>query len=88
MTEGKIRGFRQNGVYIVKGVPYGAWTAAPNTSCRQSSLNRGRKFVTPRRRLQFVPRYRFLLLRSETQIDWLLFDYGATACEFVFSPFS
>ena len=28
-TAGKIRGFRRNGVYIFKGVPYGASTAGP-----------------------------------------------------------
>ncbi len=29
-TAGKIRGFKRNGIYIFKGVPYGASTAGPN----------------------------------------------------------
>src|SRR5260370_28177506 len=29
-TKGKIRGFKRNGIYIFKGVPYGASTAFPN----------------------------------------------------------
>jgi Carboxylesterase family len=45
-TAGKIRGFRRNGVYIFKGVPYGASTAGPRRFMPRRVPSPGAEFAT------------------------------------------
>jgi hypothetical protein len=83
----KIRGFRRNGVYVFKGLPYDASTAGARRFMSTAKPGLWRISQRPRPRLQFVRRSRFVLLRRHTDRLGVVEPRRSTTWEFVGSPF-